>query len=161
MISQAYAITIGTLAIVQPLLLTGLIFALPVSARLEGRRVGSKEVGWSLAVVVALMSLYFLTRPSPGAGNVAVKSWLIVAGLFVAFGFLGVFTWRRISHRARSIGAGAMCGAMFAVSAALTKVVGLQWHRGVFHLLTMWQLYVLAATVPAPAPTSRAGAVSV
>ena len=39
-VAQAVALTIGRLAVVQPLLVTSVVFALPLGARLTGQRVG-------------------------------------------------------------------------------------------------------------------------
>src|SRR3954447_4512855 len=49
---QAVALSKGQLALVQPLLVTGLLFALPLSMVLEGKRPSGREWTWA-AVLVA------------------------------------------------------------------------------------------------------------
>ena len=44
----------GQLALVQPLLISGVLFALPLSAVLEGRRPSGREWLWALIVVAGL-----------------------------------------------------------------------------------------------------------
>ena len=47
---QFIALSTGTLVLVQPLLVVGLLFALPIGAKVDGTRMGWRE--WSSAVAV-------------------------------------------------------------------------------------------------------------
>src|SRR3954447_6312612 len=46
-VAQAAALGLGSLLLVQPLLVTGLLFALPLGARWAGRSLGRAELVWS------------------------------------------------------------------------------------------------------------------
>src|SRR6185503_7439375 len=49
-----------------PLLVSGLLFALPMSARLAGRRVNRAEWLWALLLTLALAVFVVVARPSAG-----------------------------------------------------------------------------------------------
>ncbi|MGQ7295459.1 DMT family transporter [Quadrisphaera sp. KR29] len=64
---QTLALSQGALLVVQPLLVTGLLLALPLSVVLEGRRPARAEWLWASAVVVGLA--VFLVSARPGGGT--------------------------------------------------------------------------------------------
>ncbi len=94
---HAYAPTAGELAVVQPLLVTGLLFALPLGARLVNRRVSRTQLGWAGAVVIALGVFLALARPSGGASTpelgpaavAATGSLVLIVAFLVAAGTSG------------------------------------------------------------------------
>ncbi|MDR2347439.1 MAG: DMT family transporter, partial [Bifidobacteriaceae bacterium] len=51
---QALALAFGSVVLVQPVLVTAMVFALPLAARWNRRRVRRSEIVWSAVVVVAL-----------------------------------------------------------------------------------------------------------
>ena len=65
---QAVALTIGRLAVVQPLLVSSVVFALPLGAKLTDQRVRRIDVVAALVVTIALV--VFLTAADPsGVGR--------------------------------------------------------------------------------------------
>src|SRR5487761_1345532 len=89
---HAYALTAGQLAIVQPLLVSSLLFALPLGAWLDRRRVTRTELGWATVSVASLGVFLGLARPSgngvkpelgPSAAAAGV-ALLLVAGALLA-----------------------------------------------------------------------------
>src|ERR1700756_650629 len=105
-VAQAAALGVGRLAVVQPLLVTSVVFALPLGVRLTGLRAHRSD-----AAAAALLALGGRHGPPPR----------------------------------RAVYLGAAAGILFALSAALTKAVVDELHRGVFHVLGSWELYALAA----------------
>ena len=63
---QAVALAFGSLLLVAPLLVSALLFALPLSARLAHRRVTRAEWGWAMLLTVALGVFVALARTQPG-----------------------------------------------------------------------------------------------
>ncbi|HEY6782656.1 MAG TPA: DMT family transporter, partial [Candidatus Dormibacteraeota bacterium] len=53
-VAQAAALRLGQLAVVQPLLVLSVVFALPLGARLSDQRVGRREAAAAALVVAAL-----------------------------------------------------------------------------------------------------------
>ena len=66
LVLHAVALAHGQLAVVQPLLVSGMLFALPVSALLERRRPSGVEWLWALILVAGLAAFLVAARPSAG-----------------------------------------------------------------------------------------------
>ena len=62
---QALALANGSLLLVQPILVSALLFALPMSARLAHRRVTRGEWLWALLLTVALAVFVVLAKTRP------------------------------------------------------------------------------------------------
>jgi drug/metabolite transporter (DMT)-like permease len=143
-LAQAAALRLGQLAVVQPLLVLSVVFALPLGARLSDQRVGRREVAAAALVVAALAGFLALANPSGGRSEVSLGEW-VVAGVACAAGcaplsLLG--RHGRAPRRAALLGAAA--GILFALAAALTKSVVDELHLGVLHVIESWQPYALA-----------------
>src|SRR5258708_34860300 len=75
---QALALAKGSLLLVQPILVSGLLFALPLSARLAHRRVTRGEWAWAVVLTAALAGFRLLAETPPGGYGACVR----VSGLF-------------------------------------------------------------------------------
>ena len=139
------ALAHGQLAVVQPLLISGVLFALPVSALLEGRRPSGRE--WLLAAVLVagLATFLIAARPSPGrvALDADVLAWatLAVSGVVGLIALVGV----RWPHGHAPALLGTAAGVGYGLVAALLKQVSTQYHQGMVSLLTDWPIYALIA----------------
>lgn len=145
---HAYALTTGELAVVQPLLVTGLLFALVLGARLDGRRITAGELGWAAVVVICLGAFLALARPSGGGrtpelGPAAVAA---IVSLLVVAGFLLLAARSGPGRRAAALGV--VTGLMFGLTAALIKAVGGQLGSGVVSVFEGWPLYALLVIGP-------------
>lgn len=144
-VAQAAALTIGRLAVVQPLLVSAVVFALPLGARLTGQRIRKIDVAAAVLVTGALIVFLTVANPSGGRDDAPVGEWLIAGGVCGALCVPLVLLARRMSpaHKAALLGTAA--GILFALSAALTKAVTDQLGDGVLELITSWQVYALIA----------------
>jgi drug/metabolite transporter (DMT)-like permease len=144
-VTQAAALGVGRLAVVQPLLISSVVFALPLGMRLTGQRVRRVDLSAAGLVVVALAAFVILVNPSGGHAEAPGHRW-VLAGLACAavctpLAVLG----RRGPSARRAALLGAAAGILFALSAALTKAVVDELSTGVLAVLESWQLYGLVA----------------
>jgi drug/metabolite transporter (DMT)-like permease len=144
---HAYALTAGQLAIVQPLLVTSLLFALPLGAWLDRRRITRSELVWAAVSVGSLGVFLALARPSgngvkpelgPSAAAAGVALLLVVAALLAG---------RRLPAR-RAAALGVITGLAFGATAALIKAVGEAFGRDADAIFTSWPLYALLLIGP-------------
>ncbi len=143
-VAQAVALRLGQLAVVQPLLVSSVVFALPLGARLSDQRIGRREVVAAAVVVAALVAFLAIADPSGGRDEVPLGEW-VLAGLACAA--LAAPLWllgRRGAAARRAALLGASAGVLFALSAALTKAVVDELHVGVVHVIASWEPYALA-----------------
>ena len=71
-VAQAIALTIGRLAVVQPLLVSAVVFALPLGAKITGQRVRQIDIGAAVLVTAALIA--FLPSPTRPAAATTRRS---------------------------------------------------------------------------------------
>jgi drug/metabolite transporter (DMT)-like permease len=142
-IAQAAALGIGRLAVVQPLLVASVVFALPLGARFTGQRVTRTDVGAAVLVVGALVAFLVIANPSGGRDDAPFGEWAIAGGACgLACGALVLFA-RHGSPRRRAALLGIATGILFALSAALTKVVVDELDDGILDVFVGWHLYAL------------------
>ncbi len=143
-IAQAAALRLGQLAVVQPLLVLSVVFALPLGARFSDLHVGRREAAAAALVVVALVGFLAIAHPSGGRSEVPLSKWVVAgiacAAICVPLSLLG----RHGPAPRRAALLGAAAGVLFAFSAALTKSVVDELHLGVVHVITSWEPYALA-----------------
>ncbi|CAM2839179.1 hypothetical protein BST27_08700 [Mycobacterium intermedium] len=120
---QALALTKGSILLVQPLMVSSLLFALPLSARLAGRRVTRAEWLWALLLTTALAAFVALARPKHGdyVGNWV--AWGVVAAVLTPLIFGCVLVGARSAGPRRAVLLSVAVGVLFGVVATLTKMV--------------------------------------
>jgi drug/metabolite transporter (DMT)-like permease len=143
-VAQAAALGIGRLAVVQPLLVTSVVFALPLGVWLSHQRARRTDVAAAVLVVVALIGFLTIANPSGGRGEAPLSDWLIVAILCTAVCVPLALLARRGPMPRRAALLGTATGVLFALTAALTKAVADELDAGIPHVIGSWELYALA-----------------
>jgi drug/metabolite transporter (DMT)-like permease len=140
---QFIALSSGPLVLVQPLLVVGLLFALPIGAKVNGTRMGRAH--WLAAVAVCTGLAVFQSVAAPTAGrdiiNPAKWEFLVIAtgGLAAMLVALGV----RAHGRPRAVLLSAGAGTIYGMAAGLIKTVGHLLSMDVLRTFTDWQPYAL------------------
>ena len=143
-IAQAAALGIGRLAVVQPLLVISLVFALPLGVRFSSQRIHRREVVAAVLVVVGLAAFLTLARPAGGRSEAPLRDWLFVGlGCTAVCAPLALLGRHGLAPR-RAAWLGTSAGILFALTAALTKAVVDDLQVGLIHVITSWELYALA-----------------
>jgi drug/metabolite transporter (DMT)-like permease len=143
-VAQFLALGHGPLVIVQPLLVSGLLFALPLGAFLAKRRITTREVWAAAAVVVGLAALLIAAYPEAGHADATGREWVaLLLATLVPAALLVAGAIRVPSLKPALLATSA--GVIYGLTAALTKVTAHQLGNSVGHALTGWQLYVLIA----------------
>lgn len=142
---QFIALGHGPLVIVQPLLVCGLLFALPIGAAWAGRRL--RAVDWGAALMVCAGLAVFLTvaDPAPGRDNTGSLHWLALLLVVAAVSTALIAIGRAGDPRRRAVALAGAAGVVYGAAAALTKTSSHLLGRGVVPLFTHWQPYVLVA----------------
>lgn len=141
LVLHAVALTGGRLAVVQPLLVSGLLFALPVSVVLEHRRPRLREWLWATIVVAGLAAFLLAARPSAGHAPVPNGALLTAtaACLAVIGGILAAVRAARPAYRAALLGAAGGIG--FGIASALLKQSAALAATGIHAMLSDWAPY--------------------
>lgn len=119
---QALALTWGSLILVQPLLVSALLFALPMSARMAHRRVTTHDWVWALVLTFGLATFVTLARVQPGNYRPLPAVWILATVLCVAVVAACVIGGARTEGRRRALLIATAVGVLFGVVSVLTKV---------------------------------------
>jgi drug/metabolite transporter (DMT)-like permease len=142
-VAQAAALGVGRLDVVQPLLVSSVVFALPLGAWLSGQRVTRLDVAAATLVVVALAVFLAVANPSGGRSYAPISRWLAAGAACCGVCAVLAVPARTApgARRAALLGLGA--GILFALSAALTKTVVGRLDGGLPHTILGWELPAL------------------
>ncbi|RZT86047.1 hypothetical protein EV383_2935 [Pseudonocardia sediminis] len=138
----------GPLLLVQPLLATTLLFALPLAARLRGRPVTRADLTWAATLTVALAVFVASGRPEPGAAPASSASWApAVGGAVVVVAACVAAAARRPPGTARAVLLAAAAAVSFALGAVLLAGVVDSLGRGPVAAVTAWPTWAVLAAV--------------
>jgi drug/metabolite transporter (DMT)-like permease len=143
---QAAALDRGRVSIIQPLLVTTVIWALPLGYFLTQQTVGAREVIGAGVIVVGLALFALFGDPAAGVDNAPGSDWvasiLVICAACVA---LLIFANRgSLSTRAALLGT--IAGLLYGLSATLMKPVVENLHtEGLWTVIAGWQFWVWAA----------------
>ena len=128
---QAAALAVGRLAIVQPLLASTIVFALP----LEGwRRVTRGEWVAAVAVAAGLAVFVLVADPAGGSADASAAAWLAAFAACAAVCLV---------CRRGALPLGCATGVLFGLSAALTKATVARFDGGLLHAVLDWHVVAL------------------
>jgi drug/metabolite transporter (DMT)-like permease len=140
---QAVALDNGRLAVIQPLLVTTIVFALPLGYLLTSQIVNRREIVAAGFVVIGLAVFTVVGQAGTGRDDAPGWQWAIaIAVLGVLSGVLLVFGGRgSVAQKAAFYGACA--GVLYGLSAALWKPTSAVYSADGFSgLLSSWEIYV-------------------
>ena len=144
---QAAALDRGRVAIIQPLLVTTIIWALPLGYFLTHQTIAKRHIVGAAIIVVGLAIFGSFGDPAGGLDDAPTSDW-ISAYLVIAAVCVGILLFgRRGGTSAKAAIYGTVAGILYGVSAVLMKPVVERLHAdGVEQVLANWQLWVMAAT---------------
>lgn len=147
---QLVALAYGPLVLVQPLLVTGILFGAMFSALLARRGVDRLIVLGALLCVAGLAAFLLLARPSGGTGTLTTGAALLPLGVVLALVVAGCLVVASRSAGAVHVAALAMAtGVLYGLTAGLMKVVTSQFRTGgLAELFGHPVLYVVCAIGP-------------
>jgi drug/metabolite transporter (DMT)-like permease len=141
---QALALTKGSLLLVQPLLVSSLLIALPISAAFAKERVTRSEWAWAVLLTVGLAIFVLIAHPRAAHHRAPVPTWTLVAAILVPIVVVCVVAGARTSGRRRAVLLAVAVAVLFGVAAVLLKI---SMHRlatgGLSDMLAVPAPYVL------------------
>ena len=143
---HALALRDGPLTVVQPLLVTGVIFALPLRQLLEHRRPLRAELFWAVALALGLAVFLVASTPTDGPAQAADPGPAVICVAAIGLAVAGcLIVGYRAKGTATAITLGTAAGLAFAGTAGLLKETTDVLSHGDVTLLTAWPCYALVA----------------
>jgi drug/metabolite transporter (DMT)-like permease len=148
---QALALAHGSLLLVQPLLVSALLFALPLSARLSRQRIGWADWGWAVLLTAALAVFVLVGQPHEGHNRPPIPAWTLALAVTVPLVIACVGAAHRTAGRLRAMLLAVAVAVLLGMIAVLTKICTHRFTTGGWHdVLTVpapYLLFALAVTV--------------
>ncbi len=144
-VAQAAALAVGRLAVVQPLLASAMVFALPLGAKITNQKVRAPDIAAAVLVTVALVVFLTIADPSGGRDNAPFREWMLAFGVIGVITAVLVIASLRLRPGLKAAALGTAAGILFALTAALTKTVTDQLGDGLIEIFKHWQVYALIA----------------
>lgn len=144
---QALALAEGQLSLVQPLLMSEILFLLLILLVRYNEPIGPREWLGGVAISAGLGVLLGLANPHGGTITNDGFSWIITISACVGITAAAVALTVRFKNRSfRAAVMGVAAGVLFALTAALTKLSILQLQHGAGAFFTSWPPYALLVT---------------
>lgn len=142
--AQAGALTQGSLAVVEPLLTTDVIFLLALMHFGLNIRVGLREWGAMILLSAGLGTMLAAANVRGGVTAIGFPHWLVAFIIIGALVVSGAIAMRRLPpSRLRALIGGVTGGIHFAFTAVVAKLMIDELQYGVLHEFVSWQLYAL------------------
>ncbi len=142
---QVVALAFGPVAVVEPIVASELIFAVPIAVRHAGKRPGSREWLGMILCACGVSAFLFAAHPSGGGGSPSTLRWVLGFGPWAVVFALLVYRGRcRPNGTERAALLGAAAGSAFGFVSLVTKNgVQVLTAHGAVGVLTSWQPWVL------------------
>lgn len=142
---QFVALGHGSIALVQILLVSGLLFALPLGALIARCPISRSDVLAGGLMVLGLATFLTVAAPARGRADVPAATWVaIAAGGAIAIWALVLLAGPTPGVR-RAAALGAAAGIANALVAVFSKASAHLLAHGLLHAVTSWQPYALVA----------------
>lgn len=152
---QAAALSLGTLLLVQPLIVLSVLFALPMEAHLDHRRLSFAEWKWGIVLTLCIAAFVLITMPTPAEHTLdpGVLAGTIVTVVVVLAGL--VIGARLVSLHYRALLYGSASGLLTGVQSFLVKSVTTQFGDGLARPFTHPELYLILVVAGASVVTQQ------
>lgn len=141
---QALALSFGPLALVQPLIVSELLFAVPLSMRLRGQRLDLR--GWLAAgaVVAGLAVGIGIAQPTEGNPTQPFGSWVPVLAVIIGLAAACLTVTRFVSGPPKASAFGLAGAATMGTQSALySATIAVLRQQGLVAVFTEWETYAL------------------
>lgn len=140
----AVALDRGSLALVEPITATNVLFALPLSALWHRRRLGAREWVGALSLIAGLAAFVAAGNPYGGrATRLPWPNWVIAGGAVIAATAVAVALGRRSGPDREATYLAVGAGLLYGLQDALTQRAEAGFTHGLVGLLTSWPPWVL------------------
>jgi len=144
--SQAAALDRGKIVVVQPLMVTTIVWALPLGYWLSSQHVVRRQVLGAAVVVIGLAMFVLVGDPDAGANTASTRE-LVISAAVISAAFVLLMLWGRANGSASSRAAvlGLCAGLWFGLAAAFAKPVLADLHSGIAEAAQDWRTWALLA----------------
>jgi hypothetical protein len=141
---EAAALGVGSVVLVGPLLVSGLLFAIPLANVGTGAHVTRREMVPAVMVTAGLAVFVGVANPEGGSSQASLVGW-VTAGAIVGVLVTVLTVFALLTHNGgrRALLLGLATGTLYGLTAVLTKATVDLFQDGVPQTFTHWQPWAL------------------
>jgi drug/metabolite transporter (DMT)-like permease len=141
---EAAALGVGSVVVVGPVLVSSLLFAIPLATVGKPARVTRRDLSAAILVVIGLAVFVGIGEPRGNSSVASATGWIAGGGVIALIAGVAVVCGRRArSASERALLFGLATGTLYALTAVLTKATVDLFDHGVLDSLSHWQPYAL------------------
>lgn len=141
---KAGALAFGPLLLVQPVLASNLIIAVPLSLRRHKLRIGAREWGGIALVAGGLVAAILFARPAQGQQLPSLLGWGVLFAGVAVVGAIVLAGGRRLRGTPRASAIAVAAAVLLATQGALLQATVMLFKGGIASAFTSWEPYAMA-----------------
>ena len=138
---QAAALGLGSVLLVQSILVTSLLFALPINARITRRKVSRFQWTWAALLAASVVVIVTIGNPTEGHSRVSLETWALVIAVLGPALIACIVGARIFSGPSSAVLLAMVSGALWGLFAVLLKGVVDRLDDGLWELVKTPELY--------------------
>ncbi|MBV9411929.1 MAG: DMT family transporter [Acidimicrobiia bacterium] len=140
----AVALEMGSLSVVQAIAPVALLLALPLAARVSGKRLRRADWLGAAATIVGLGVALVIADPATGRAMPTTTGWTVLLTFSIGVSVALLVVGARLTGAGRAVALAPAAGIVLGLNTVFTKAAATQFKAGIGNGLTSWETYGVA-----------------
>jgi len=140
----ATALEMGSLSLVQAIIPAGLLLALPLAARVSGKRLRRADWVGVVATIAGLAVALVIADPATGRSTPTAAGWAVLLVLTGVSTAVLLVASARLTSAARAVTLAVAAGLILGLNAVVTKAAATRFSHGIGAGFSSWETYAVA-----------------
>src|SRR5207248_1122843 len=127
----ATALEMGSLSLVQAIIPAGLLLALPLAARVSGKRLGRADWLGAAATIAGLAVALVIADPATGRSTPTAGGWAVLFGFSAVATVALLVASGRLTGAGRAVAMATAAGIALGLNAVITKAAATRFSHGI------------------------------
>jgi drug/metabolite transporter (DMT)-like permease len=142
----ATALEMGSLSLVQAIVPAGLLVALPLAARVSGKRLRRADWLGAGATVAGLAVALVIADPATGRSTPTGSGWAVLFAITGVLTVVLLVVGGRVTGASRAVALAIAAGLVLGLNAVITKAAATAFSHGIAEGFSSWETYGIAVT---------------
>ena len=140
----ATALEMGSLSLVQAIIPAGLLLALPLAARVSGKRLRRADWLGAAATIVGLAVALVIADPATGRSTPTGGGWIVLLAICAVLTVTLLVAAGRLTGAGRAVALAVAAGIVLGLNAVVTKAAATNFKNGIGEGFGSWETYGIA-----------------
>src|SRR5438270_3446892 len=135
----AVALEMGSLSLVQAIIPAGLLLALPLAARVSGRRLRRADWIGAAATIAGLAAALIIADPATGRSTPTAAGWAVLFAFSLISTVVLLVAGGRLGGAGRAVALALAAGIVLGLNAVVTKAAATRFSHGIAEGFSSWE----------------------